>query len=135
MKTSLGSNESTCITDISNSNEALQKAIIEAIQNRKGKDITIVDMQHIEDAPVSTFIIAQGTSTMNVSAIADNVREELLGNYHIKPYNYDGYESSKWIVLDYGSILVHIFVPDERQRYALEELWADAHVNEISNID
>ncbi len=113
----------------------LTNLIIDAIQDRKGKSITIVDMSHIEDAPVSTFIICQGTSNMNVAAIADNVREKLLEEAGIKPYNYDGYASSEWIVIDYGSILVHVFQPEARLRYNLEELWSDAKLSDIPDLD
>ncbi len=51
------------------------------------------------------------------------------------PYNYDGYRNSSWIVVDYGSALVHIFMPDERRRYNLEELWSDGLITEIPDID
>ena len=50
-------------------------------------------------------------------------------------YNYDGYRNAEWIVIDYGHILVHIFVPEARQRYNLEELWADAVITDIENLD
>ncbi|MDE6693215.1 MAG: ribosome silencing factor [Muribaculaceae bacterium] len=113
----------------------LQKLIIEGIENRKGKDITLVDMSHIESAPTPMFIIADGTSTMQVSSIADNVREYVQEQSGIKPYNYDGYKNSEWIVIDYGSILVHIFLPQTRERYNLEELWSDAQINHLPDID
>lgn len=113
----------------------LQKLIIEGIENRKGKDITLVDMSHIESAPTPLFIIADGTSTMQVSSIADSIREYVQEQSDIKPYNYDGYKNSEWIVIDYGSILVHIFLPDTRERYNLEELWSDAQINHLPDID
>jgi len=86
----------------------LSKLIIEGIQNRKGRNISIVDMTHIEAAPVSRFIIAEGNSNMQVGAIADSVREFVLENGDTKPYNYDGYTNAEWIVVDYGDTLVHI---------------------------
>lgn len=113
----------------------IKSDIIDAIQDRKGKKITIVDMTHIEAAPVPEFIIAEGSSSMNVAAIADSVREKLLETRRIKPYNYDGYGASEWIVIDYGSTLVHIFVPEARERYRLEELWADARISDVPDLD
>ncbi len=109
--------------------------IIDAIQDLKGKKISIVDMTHIEAAPVPQFVIAEGSSSMNVSAIADHVREKLQDEHGIKPYNYDGYQASEWIVIDYGSVLVHIFVPEARQRYRLEELWSDARITDLPDPD
>jgi ribosome-associated protein len=113
----------------------LQQLIIEGIQERKGRGITVVDMSHIEAACTSQFIIAQGSSSTQVDAIADSVREYLLENAGIKPYNYDGYQTSEWIVIDYGSIMVHIFLPDARERYNLEDLWNDATIVNIPDLD
>lgn len=113
----------------------LNTHIIDAIQDLKGTNITIVDLSHIESAAAPMFIIAQGSSTMNVAAIADNVREKLLENLHVKPYNYDGYGTDQWIIIDYGSVMVHIFMPEARQRYNLEELWSDAVITDIPNLD
>lgn len=115
--------------------DSLQQTIIEGIQERKGKNITIVDMSAIESAAASRFIIAEGTSRMQVGAIADSVREYVQDTISVKPYNYDGYANSEWIVVDYGDTLVHIFVPEARTRYNLEELWSDAVISEIPNLD
>jgi ribosome-associated protein len=113
----------------------LSKLIIEGIQNRKGRNISIVDMTHIEAAPVSRFIIAEGNSNMQVGAIADSVREFVLENGDTKPYNYDGYTNAEWIVVDYGDTLLHIFQPEARIRYNLEDLWSDAVITDIPDLD
>lgn len=109
--------------------------IVDAIQDKKGKGITLLDLSAIESAPALEFVVCEGRTPQQVSAIADNVREELLDKYRIKPYNYDGYRNSEWVVLDYGTVLVHVFVPMSRQLYNLEELWSDAEVTEIPDID
>lgn len=111
----------------------INELIIEGIRNRKGNDIAIVDMSHIPGAGVPEFIICQGTSTMHVAGVADSVREYLLEQAHIKPVDYDGYRESRWIVLDYGSVMVHVFMPEERERFALEELWSDASITRLPN--
>ena len=114
---------------------SIEELIIEGIRDRKGRDITVVDMSAIEAAPVAKFIIAQGTSTMQVGAIADSVRDYVLRNGGVKPCNYDGYGNSEWIVVDYGDVMVHIFVPEARSRYCLEELWSDAVIDDLPNED
>lgn len=113
----------------------LTRLVIEGIQERKGKNITCIDLSGIESAAASSFIICQGTSTMQVSAIADSIREYLLEHSGVKPYNYDGYRNSQWIVIDYGSTLVHVFLPEVRELYNLEELWSDAPVTQIPDLD
>lgn len=113
----------------------LQDHLIEGIRDRKGRRITIVDMSSIESTASSHFIICEGTSTMHVSSIADSVRDYMLENHNVKPYNYDGYGASQWIVLDYGDTLVHVFTPQARELYNLEELWSDAVITDIPDLD
>ncbi len=109
----------------------LTDLIIEGIQERKAQKITHIDLSEVADSAASDFIICEGTSSTHVASIADCVREYLLENYRIKPYNYDGYQNSRWIVVDYGSVILHIFVPEERDRYRLEELWSDGRQTSI----
>lgn len=113
----------------------ITQLIIEGIQERKGRGISIVDLSNIESAATQQFIICEGSSTMQVSAIADSIREYLLENAGIKPYNYDGYQNSQWIVIDYGETIVHVFLPETRTLYNLEELWSDAKITEIHDLD
>lgn len=113
----------------------LIKTIIEGIQEKKGKSITYVDMSDIEGATTRGFVICTGSSTMQVSAIADSVRDYVREKISVKPYNYDGYKNSQWIVLDYGTIYVHVFLPEYRELYRLEDLWNDAVITEIPDLD
>lgn len=113
----------------------LENLIIEGAQDRKGRAITIVDMSAIEAAAASRFIIVEGTSTMQVSAIADSIREYVQQHSGRKPYNYDGYANAEWIVIDYGEAMVHVFVPEARRRYNLEDLWSDAVITHVPDLD
>ena len=122
-------------SNIHHKNIDLTKLIIEGIQDRKGKKIVHIDLSDNESAAASDFIICEGSSTMQVGAIADSIRDYLLEHAGVKPYNYDGYQNSQWIVLDYGHTLVHVFIPSERQRYNLEDLWSDAPITEIPDLD
>lgn len=113
----------------------LQDTIIEAIRDRKGREITIIDLSGIEYAGSPNLIICQGSSTSNVGAIADNIRDQVLANTSRKPYNYDGYQNCQWIVIDYGEVMVHVFLPDARKYYDLEQLWADAPSATLPDLD
>ena len=115
--------------------EGLSEMIIEGIQNRKGRSIALVDLSHIEATPAQEFIICQGTSSQQVASIADSVREYLFEHGGIKPYNYDGYRNAQWIVIDYGPVLVHVFTPETRALYNLEELWSDADIRLVPDLD
>lgn len=110
--------------------------IIDAIRDRKGRAITVVDMSDIPGASARSFIIAEGTSTTQVGSIADHLRERLLKDAGTKPFNSDGMrDNSEWVVLDYGDIWVHIFMPETRRRYNLEDLWNDAVITDIPDLD
>ncbi len=111
------------------------KDIIEAIQDKKGHDITILDMTKVDGAPTGHFIICTGKSTTQVSSIADNVREEVQKKTGEKPINYDGYRNSQWIVIDYGDTMVHVFLPETREFYRLEELWNDAKTTKVEDVE
>lgn len=115
--------------------KSLESKLVEGIQERKGRSINILNLSGIENAGVASFIVCQGTSPTHVASIADCVREYVQEHYGIKPFNYDGYRNARWIVLDYGSTLVHIFTPEWRELYNLEELWSDAVLTEIPDLD
>lgn len=110
-------------------------SIIEGIRDRKGRKITIVDMSELDTAAARRFVICEGTSTQHVAAVADSIREYLLEHIGVKPYNYDGYGNSTWIVIDYGDTLVHVFLRETRDHYALEELWSDAVITDYPDED
>lgn len=109
----------------------LIKSIVNGIRERKGKDITIVDMSGKEYASAQGFVICTGTSNMHVDAVADSIRETVEKELGTRPINYDGYRNSEWIVIDYGTIYAHVFLPEYRERYKLEELWNDATIERV----
>lgn len=113
----------------------LETTIIEAIQDKKGQKIIDLDFSSLESAPAQAFIVCQGKSSSQVAAIADNIREEVRKKLDLKPYNYDGYRNAQWIIIDYGEIMVHVFQPEVREFYNIEDLWSDSKLTEIPDID
>ena len=108
---------------------------ISAIQDRKGYDISVLDLAEVDGAPTGQFIICSGKSTTQVGAIAENIMEEIRKQTGEKPVNYDGFKNCQWIVIDYGDTMVHVFLPETRSFYRLEELWSDAETILIPNED
>lgn len=109
--------------------------VIEGIYDRKGRNVTTVDLSAIDTAAARRFVICEGTSTQHVASVADSVREYLQKETGVKPYNYDGYANSQWIVIDYGDTMVHVFLPETRRLYNLEELWSDAVIESYPDRD
>lgn len=113
----------------------LTQAIVDAIQDRKGRGITIMDLSALEISSAPELVICEGNTPTQVSAIADSVREQVQEKTGQKPYNYDGYRNSTWIVIDYGSVMVHVFVPEARNFYDIEQLWCDGVITKVADID
>lgn len=105
--------------------DQLHKSIIEAILDKKGKDVISLDLRKLKDAPAEFFIITHGDSSTQVRAIFDNVVEETT-KAGFKPFRAESNKGSEWMIADYGYILVHLFYREKRDFYALEELWSDA---------
>ena len=116
-------------------NEELVKTITEGIQEKKGQDIVIADLTATDNTVCKYFVICQGNTPTQVAAIADEVSEYVRIHQGVKPTTIEGMRNARWVVMDFGEILVHIFIPEDRAFYNLENLWADAHLTSIANLD
>ena len=101
----------------------LATAIAKVLDKKKASDVKVLK---VRDLTVLTdyFVIATGTSSTHVKSLAEEV-EFQLGEQEVKPLRTEGYDSKNWILLDYGNVIVHVFVPGARDFYDLEHLWAD----------
>lgn len=100
--------------------------IAEAMMEKKGKDVLSLDLKQIGTAISDYFIVCSADSTVNVTAIADNIEDRMIEKAGKKPIRTQGRENAIWMILDYGDIVVHVFQTPYRQFYRLEDLWADA---------
>ena len=113
----------------------LVQTITEAIQEKKGSDIVIADLRKIEGTISQFFIICQGNSPSQVEAITESVGDMARERLKEKPSHVVGLENAQWVAMDYGDVLVHIFLPDVREYYDLEHLWEDAVLTRIPDLD
>ncbi len=113
--------------------ELLIQKIIEAIQDVKGEDITLLDLTNIENSVAEAFIICSGNSNTQVSAIAGSVERKVRNEIQDRPWHVEGSDNAVWILVDYVSVVVHIFQKHIREYYDIEELWADAKITAIEN--
>ena len=106
--------------------ETLAREIIKILDDRKAKDIKLLK---VSDKTVMTdyFVICTGNSNTQIKGIAGEL-EYKLSERGVTPIHTDGYESGKWIVLDYAQVIVHIFYGEDREFYKLEKLWGDTGV-------
>ena len=106
--------------------ESLVKLVIEGILKKKGKRIITLNLSEIENSICSYFIICHGESTTQISAIGESVVEVVFDKSGEKPLHKEGFENANWVLLDYGDVIVHVFLKSYRELYRLEDLWADA---------
>lgn len=112
----------------------LNDLIIESIREIKGKEIVKIDLRSLHDASADFFIICSGESTTQVKAIAENIAKRVKENLKELPLNVEGKTESRWILLDYFNTVVHVFHPESRMYYELEELWSDGKITEYGEI-
>ncbi len=114
--------------------EEINHLIIDSIQDIKGKKIVKMDLRHLEDAPTDFFIVCEGESTVQVKSIADNVYFRMKKEANSLPSTFEGTSTSRWVLVDYFNVVVHVFHPEAREFYQLEELWSDAIITDYEDI-
>ena len=103
--------------------KALLDLIVDALQDKKGKEISIINIENISIL-ADYFVICSGTSTTHLKALADSVEEKTEESGYTLLHK-EGYNSFRWILLDFGEVVVHIFHDEDRKFYNLERLWSD----------
>ena len=114
-------------------NDQLISEIIKGIEEVKGENITILDLRDLENTVCDYFIICDGNSNTQVNAISGSIQKLVGKNLQEKPWHVEGESNSEWVLVDYVNIVVHIFQKQVREFYALEELWGDAKITNISS--
>ena len=113
--------------------EALIAKIVDAIQDTKGDDIKILELTKIENYVEDYFVICSGNSNTQVSSIAGNVEKKVRNELQDRPWHVEGSENAMWVLVDYISVVVHVFQKHIREYYDIEELWGDAKVITVEN--
>lgn len=109
--------------------------IIIACQEKKAKDIVTIDMRSLPGAICQYFVVCEGNSPTQVSAIVDEIENYTRIHCNERAISIDGQKESRWVGIDFGTVIVHIFIPELREFYAIEQLWEDCPVERIPNLD
>ena len=120
---------------IKSEKQLLINTIIDSIQDTKGEDIRILDLTNIENAAANYFIICSANSNTQVNAIAGNIERRVRNELKERPWHTEGEENALWVLVDYISVVVHVFQKNIREYYDIEDLWSDAKVTMIENQD
>lgn len=107
------------------------KLIAKLAQDKKAHDILIMDMRKVFDL-TDYFIILSADSSRQIKTIADHILESMKKNgFYV--WHTEGYQDSRWVLLDYGDAIVHLFIEEARRFYELERLWRDVPIEKVSN--
>lgn len=113
--------------------ERLSQAIVKGMQEKKASDIVVMDLRKVKNAIADFFVLCSGGSDKQLDAISESIDEEVYKEVKENPWHTEGKNNKEWMLLDYITVVAHIFRKDRRQFYALEKLWGDAEITEIED--
>jgi ribosome-associated protein len=108
--------------------EVLLNSVIKGVFEKKGQNVLKIDLRKLENRITDYFIICHAASGTQVSAICDSVDDTVRKEVGEKPLHIEGLDNCFWVLLDYGNVIVHVFLEEYRNFYSLESLWADATI-------
>ncbi len=121
------------MTKKSDGAEVLLSSIVEGIFEKQGMNVLKIDLRKLENRITDYFVICHASSTTQVSAICDSVEDKVRTRAGEKPSHLEGLDNCFWVLLDYGNVIVHIFLEEYRSFYSLESLWGDAVISTVED--
>lgn len=115
-----------------NHSKEMAKLAIQALEDKKAEDLTVIDISHVS-VVADYFIIASGNNRNQVQALSDYV-DEKLGRAGYENRQVEGYTTANWILMDYKDIIVHIFDQENRVFYDLEKIWKNGTKIEVDSL-
>jgi len=113
--------------------EKLSQVIVNGMKEKKATDIVVIDLRNIKNAIADFFVVCSGNSDKQLEAITDSIDEEVYKTLKENPWHTEGKNNKEWMLLDYITVVAHVFKKERRQFYALEKLWGDADIVEIGD--
>lgn len=107
------------------------KTIIDALEELKGVNITVMDLREIPEASSDFLVICNGTSSTHIAGLADRVQKNVWEQLGDRPVHIEGKQGRQWLLIDYFNVVVHIFDKEKREFYDVEHLWSDAKIQKI----
>ena len=108
----------------------LARTAAQAASDKKAEDIIVLDLTGLSDV-CDYFVIATGANARLVDSVIDEIEEKVAAAFGEKPFSIEGRRGGTWVLMDYGSVVVHVFTPETREYYQLEKLWGDAPALEV----
>lgn len=114
------------------SSEELGNIVVKGMEEKKAEDIVIMDLRKVKGSVSDFFVICSGNSNTQIEAIASSIEEEVHKVLKENPWRKEGFTNREWILIDYVNVVAHVFNKDKRSHYALDELWGDAIITQVT---
>lgn len=115
--------------------QAITEIAIKGILEKKGKDITIIDLRNVEGSLFDYYVVCTGNSPSHVDAISESVDKEIKIATGIDPKRVEGMQNCMWVLLDYFDVVIHVMLEEARDFYRIEAMWKDAPQTHIENVE
>ena len=115
--------------------QMMTEVAIKGIQDKKGKDITIIDLREIEGSLFDFYVICTGNSPSHVDTISKAVDKEIKMATGLNPKRVEGLQNCQWVLLDYFDVIIHVMLEEARDFYRIEQMWKDAPQTHLENIE
>jgi ribosome-associated protein len=112
--------------------EQLKDNVILGMLEKKAKEIVCIDLRNVKNAVADFFVVCHADSKTHIDAIARSVEEFVYKKQGEDPLHKEGFTNSEWILLDYVTVVAHVFLQEKREFYGIERLWADADIRKIA---
>tara|TARA_B100000575_G_scaffold41202_1_gene28764 strand:+ start:904 stop:1218 length:315 start_codon:yes stop_codon:yes gene_type:complete len=103
------------------------------MDDKKALDIRIINLKNIKNSVTDYFVLATGNSNVHIDAIAEGIQDDVYKKYNERPWKREGIENREWILIDFVSVVAHVFDESKRNLYNLENLWGDGIIKEFNN--
>lgn len=117
----------------SDGTEVLVESVIKGIFDKQGQNVLKIDLRKLENRITDYFVICHANSNTQVDSISYSVEDRVRKETGEKPLHREGLENCFWVLIDYGSVIVHVFQEEYRNFYSLESLWADANIVKLDD--
>ena len=117
----------------SDGTEVLVDSVVKGIFEKQGQNVLKLDLRKLENRITDYFVICHGNSGTQVDSISYSVEDIVRKETGEKPFHKEGLENCFWVLIDYGSVIVHVFQEEYRNFYSLESLWADANIEKLDD--
>lgn len=112
----------------------LTEIAIKGIQDKKGKDITIISLKEIEGSLFDYYIVCTGNSPSHIDSITDAIEQEIKQAVGLSPKRIEGLQNCQWVLLDYFDVIIHVMLEETRDFYKIEQMWKDAPQTHLENV-